>query len=534
MEDYKFTIKRLFYPGETVALSPSLPSNYVSVTSTGVPTGEDCSNCYFNNNGFCNYWNADIREDYWCKKWTDSQTSQNNLPTPPPCLTGFTVPIIITEDFNDIGVYTPFDGLVIQRNVVNNFLYNADNLSVTVTNTSDMEFKRFLTFGDFVVNWGDGNADPLNGTNMNVTHVYGSSGEYKITVTQVNPWGTTKISKIINLPYTSQVTIPNVFGTVEITPPNLGSPTACMEIPQNYIYSGDSNPDVYDYFSFNYVNVPFDVTGHTTNNTLGLFQTYGSGTLPPIGQNIALTEESEGFISETTPNYTAYTINQINYTAYSFNNVYFAAQSAGWTPNNLEWECCNEEEYVLGCPCEEHGKPISKGSWDSEVEYVQGTSVFYDGCCWYCQPDSALIFSCNSSPKYGSSEWKPCLPCEEGGVALLDGVSPEKISDYNPATTLHIGDMVYYRGNNFTFKGTQIIDPTTGSVGNVDGPTNWIDLTYVTTTIDDNNIVTTEIVPYQDPDGVVWAGGYTTNPTFNVNDWETTSGINLLTYSLWL
>tara|TARA_R100001591_G_scaffold99284_2_gene105486 strand:- start:316 stop:1902 length:1587 start_codon:yes stop_codon:yes gene_type:complete len=527
MEDYKFKIKRLFYPGETEALSPALPSTYISQTSSGVPTGQNCGNCYFNNNGYCNYWNAEIRENYWCKKWVDPQTSQNELPESPPCLTGFTVPIIITEDFNDIGVYTPFDGLVIQRNVINNFLYTADNLLVTVTNTSDTEFKRFLTFGSFNVDWGDGSTDVMNSNPANVTHSYSTPGEYKITVSQVNPWGTTKISKIINLPYTTQVNIPNVFGTVEIKPPNVGSPIACMEIPQNYIYSGDSNPDVYDYFSSNYVQTPFSVTGTTTNNTLGMFQSYGDGSLPPIGQNVALTEESEGFITESNEKYTAYTINQINYTAYSFNDVYFAAQSNGWNVNNLEWECCNEEEYVLGCDCKEFGKTIPKGSWDPNIEYVQGTTVAYDGCCWYCQPKNALIFSCKSTPNYGSPEWQACLPCKDERKSSNVGItSNEEISEYNPAINLQMDEKVYYQGNTYTFKGTRVIDVTTNIQTLVEGCPSWIDLTYV-----DSN--TQDIVPYQDSDGVVWAGGYTTNPTFNLSHWENISGINLLTYSLW-
>tara|TARA_Y100000389_G_C17444474_1_gene510706 strand:+ start:505 stop:2091 length:1587 start_codon:yes stop_codon:yes gene_type:complete len=527
MENYKFTIKRLFYPGETEALSPALPSTYVSETYNGVPTGQNCGNCYFNNNGLCSYWNAEIREDYWCKKWSDPQSSQNDLPEPPPCLTGFTVPIIITEDFNDIGVYTPFDGLVVQRNVVNNFLYSANNLMVTVTNTSDTEFKKFLTFGDFVVDWDDGNTDILDSSPANLTHNYSLGGEYKITVKQTNPWGTTKISKIINLPYTSQVNIPNVFGTVEITPPNLGSPTACIDISQNYIYSGDSNPDVYDFFSSNYVTTPYSVTGTTTNNSLGLFQNYGDGSLPPIGQNVALTEEAEGYITETNNEYTAYTINQINYTAYSFNNVYFAAQSVGWGPDNLEWECCNEEEYVLACPCEEYGKTKPKGSWDSEIEYMQGTTVFYDGCCWYCQPKSALSFSCKSTPNYNSPEWNPCSPCgEENGASNMIVGPGKQVSEYNPSINLQMDDTVYYGGRQYIFKGTTVIDETTGVQSVLEGCPKWIDLTYV-------DPVTQDIIPYVGSDGVAWAGGYTTNPTFNLTNWENKSGINLLTYSLW-
>ena len=74
--------------------------------------------------------------------------------------------------------------------------------------------------------------------------------------------------------------------------------------------------------------------------------------------------------------------------------------------------------------------------------------------------------------------------------------------------------------------GTQYTDPSSGIQSVVQGCPTWIDLTYV-------DPVTQDVVPYVDADGVAWAGGYTTNPTFNFASWQNASGINTLTYSLW-
>lgn len=38
-------------------------------------------------------------------------------------LTGLTIPIVFTDTFNDLGYYTPFDGYILQKDVVNNFTY---------------------------------------------------------------------------------------------------------------------------------------------------------------------------------------------------------------------------------------------------------------------------------------------------------------------------------------------------------------------------------------------------------------------------
>ena len=37
-------------------------------------------------------------------------------------LTGLTIPILITENINDVGYYTPTDGYLLQKDVINNFI----------------------------------------------------------------------------------------------------------------------------------------------------------------------------------------------------------------------------------------------------------------------------------------------------------------------------------------------------------------------------------------------------------------------------
>jgi len=74
-------------------------------------------------------------------------------------LTGLTLPILITQNYDDIGYYDPFDGLAVQQDVIDNFLTSGSSSSpydVYLYNTSDASFKGFLTLAPYVINWGDG------------------------------------------------------------------------------------------------------------------------------------------------------------------------------------------------------------------------------------------------------------------------------------------------------------------------------------------------------------------------------------------
>ena len=80
-------------------------------------------------------------------------TSGNSL------LTGLTIPILLTETTIDIGYYSVFDGMVIQKETMTNFLFSATTFSPYTYyfyNTSESEFKKYLSFATYQIDWGDG------------------------------------------------------------------------------------------------------------------------------------------------------------------------------------------------------------------------------------------------------------------------------------------------------------------------------------------------------------------------------------------
>lgn len=81
-------------------------------------------------------------------------------------LTGLTIPILITENYTDMGYYSVFDGAVVQKDVVTNFLFSGSVSTPNiyyVYNTSDVAFKNYLTNFDFILDWGDGSPTEILG-----------------------------------------------------------------------------------------------------------------------------------------------------------------------------------------------------------------------------------------------------------------------------------------------------------------------------------------------------------------------------------
>ena len=352
METQSIQIRRRLYPGQLDAIPSQLPHSYVSDQKHLLNQGQNCNNCFFNQAGKCTYWKAKVKDDYRCDLWR-SLTSTAPLPPEPPCLTGITIPILLTQDFNDIGVYTPFDGLAIQRDVLVNFVYTGNNNTITVFNTSDVEFKKFLRVAPYNVDWGDGNTSQLTPPlQTTASHLYPTpSTGYTITLSQINPWGTTFISKTIPIPYFNTPTIPNPFGNFSLLAPNIGDPIGCDAVTQDWIFWGDSNPDVWDTLSSNWVETPFAVTGHSYTSQLKVLKQYGPNPYPPTGSVVNVGLSGTGVITTISSWYTAYTLNEINYIDYSGGTTAYSAMSRGLDHTNIDYNCCKEEEEEKGCDC---------------------------------------------------------------------------------------------------------------------------------------------------------------------------------------
>lgn len=262
-------------------------------------------------------------------------------------LTGLTIPILLTQNINDIGYYSTFDGFIDQTEIVTNFVVSGDSLSpynITLYNTSSYNFQEYLQLSAYQVKWGDGSqTGQINLSNPIQTHTYPPiSSAYTITLRQVNIWGITEVSKEIYVPFTG-VTIDNQLGNVTFT--QLGGNFSGIPLNYNYIFTGDSNNTINAQISSAFTTVPFIVSGYT-NSYLTSLKRYGTEKYT-VGYVVNFGNDSLGYITDITPDFTAYTINNINY--YDLNNgqTFFVVNSSGITSNDIVASGLTKDEYLL-------------------------------------------------------------------------------------------------------------------------------------------------------------------------------------------
>jgi hypothetical protein len=263
-------------------------------------------------------------------------------------LTGLTIPILITESINDVGYYDPFDGAIVQQDVVTNFIFSSQTslpYRVYLYNTSE-EYQKFLELSTYNVDWGDGTTGVITNYSPNyVTHDYPQiPSKYKITLEQTNPWGKSLITKEITLPQ-NQVRISNPRGTAYFVS-NLGNWSA-TPISYNYIFSGDAVNTVAAQSSSGYVTTPYFVTGQTLSRLKDLEQ-YGSQKYKPAGQIVYVGYEPYGMINSITSTYTGYTIQGVDYYDYSDGTTLFFMGSSGFTDENIVSEPIVKREELIG------------------------------------------------------------------------------------------------------------------------------------------------------------------------------------------
>ena len=262
-------------------------------------------------------------------------------------LTNLTVPILLRQTAVDAGYYTQFDGAVLQKDVVANFIFSSTTGSpytYHVYNTSN-EFQKFLELSKYTIDWGDDSSKQIitGYTPNSIVHTYPvASKQYTITMEQVNPWGVTRVSKTITTPYANVIDY-NPQGEAFFAPSYgnwVGTP-----VSYDYIFSGDAVNEVVPQESINYVTIPFTVSG-LTNSRITELAMYGSPKYQ-VGVPVISNGQIWGAISDINPVYTAYTINGTDY--YDYNNgvsIYFQ-QSSGLTQYNLTAVPITKDEVLL-------------------------------------------------------------------------------------------------------------------------------------------------------------------------------------------
>jgi len=294
-------------------------------------------------------------------------------------LTGLTIPILFTQTATDFGYYSVFDGAVLQKDVINNFLFTANTVNpytYIFYNTSEQEMVKFLELITYVVDWGDGSPTITLTNTSPLTHTYPSSNsQYKITMTANSPWGISLVEKTITVPFTG-TTIDNPNGTAYFIP--YGGNWSATPINYEYIFSGDSNTNLSYFYSSNYTTVPFLLTGYTESSINDLAQ-YGPkfnllGGKFKIGVQVTGTTGCIGTVwgPDPTDTYTAYTINNIDYFDYEDYTLY-VTYSSGFTQNDLILSALTKNEGLLNVidqPEVQTNVFIERGK-QSVLEYIE-------------------------------------------------------------------------------------------------------------------------------------------------------------------
>lgn len=260
-------------------------------------------------------------------------------------LTGLTIPVMFTQDYNDIGYYSEFDGLIAQKDIVTNFLVSGDNLnnlfSITLYNTSGDFTTSFLDFTTFSVDWNDGSSiQTMTGLSQN--HIYQNAGSYVITLSGANPWGVTTISKPLTIPFTN-AGVPNPNGTITFTPS--GGSWNGVQLTLNYILPLDANNNLSYQSSSNWTQVPFVVSGYTKSKIQDL-RRYGPNPYT-VGYVFSKNGQFYGKIDSINNGITGYTIENINYFDLPDGKTFYIVSSNGLTQNDLDPTIITKNEQLL-------------------------------------------------------------------------------------------------------------------------------------------------------------------------------------------
>ena len=264
-------------------------------------------------------------------------------------LTDLSIPIMITESVIDMGYYTPYDGGIIQKDLINNFIVSADTLNpfeFYFYNTSDYTFLKYVSLINYQVDWGDGT--PLETITNFVpnanAHTYIGAGTYDVKLYGKTPWGTTLTERSVTVPFTN-ITITNTSGTTYFIP--AGGSWSATPVSYDYIYDYDSNISNTYQASSGYTTVPFPVTGYT-QSTLNDLEQYGSSKYPIPGVTVTGNSGVVGVYYGPSIDglYTSYMIDGVDYFDYETFTIY-SVGSSGLTANELSSDLLVKNETLL-------------------------------------------------------------------------------------------------------------------------------------------------------------------------------------------
>jgi hypothetical protein len=264
-------------------------------------------------------------------------------------LIDLSIPILLKQDYEDIGYYSPFDGYISQLFEDVNFTFTASTetpFDVLIYNTSKSG-TTYLQNATYIIDWGD--STPIENVEVyipeSVPHSYvdvGINTGYTISLTGYTTIGSYVIRKNIKIPF---VDIPNTnpYGTISFVSNN--NSWSATPSSQNFIGIMDSENTIEAQSSWNFVDVPYIVSGFTQSR-LEELKVYGIN--PYVNDLVInLPDGTTGIVNSQSPEYTAYTINDQSYIDFSAGTSVFLAQSYGLWEVNLTATTITKLEYLM-------------------------------------------------------------------------------------------------------------------------------------------------------------------------------------------
>lgn len=128
----------------------------------------------------------------------------------------YKLPLTLTQDFNDIGHYSIWDGRIDQQQVFSNFTFTANTtgngMKIQVYNTTNFGSYKEFQQSPYRIDWGECDCSiPVNANgypccedlqypSLTSEYEYVNPSQYSIKITHEGPWGPTSVSQIITVP----------------------------------------------------------------------------------------------------------------------------------------------------------------------------------------------------------------------------------------------------------------------------------------------------------------------------------------------
>jgi hypothetical protein len=264
-------------------------------------------------------------------------------------LTDLSVPIILYQDYHEIGHYDAFDGDISQFTNSINFIFSSQTPYQIYFYLSTDNRLRYFENTEYLIDWGDNTPKESISvyTPEYVTHSYVSPSAYTISLSGKNSIGSFTVVKQVKIPY-NDVEITNPFGTVYFQ--NLNGSWEDTPESYNFLFTGDSNNNISEQTGSTIINVPFVVSGYTQSQYSEL-ESYGNVKYKQPGVIVNLVGGSTGKTISKTFNNTTYEIDGVTYVdtiiGSTITTTTFSVQSYGLTESSIVQSAITKNEVML-------------------------------------------------------------------------------------------------------------------------------------------------------------------------------------------